>query len=40
MEKLAEMTPKALDKLEESDLPLDADGLPVLLIKTFILGYE
>ena len=40
MEKLAEMTPKALDKLEESDLPLDADGLPALLVKTFILGYE
>ena len=40
MEKLAERTPKALDKLEESDLPLDADGLPVLLVKTFILGYE
>lgn len=40
MEKLAEMTPMALDKLEESDLPLDADGLPALLVKTFILGYE
>ena len=40
MEKLAERTPKALTKLEGADFPLDADGLPTLLIKTFILGYE
>ena len=40
MEKLAEKTPKALAKLEGADFPLDADGLPTLLIKTFILGYE
>lgn len=40
MEKLAERTPKALAKLEGADFPLDADGLPTLLIKTFILGYE
>lgn len=40
MEKLAERTPKALTKLEGADFPLDAEGLPALLIKTFILGYE
>lgn len=40
MEKLAERTPKALIKLEGADFPLDADGLPTLLIKTFILGNE
>lgn len=40
MEKLAEQTPKALAKLEKADFPLDADRLPTLLIKTFILGYE
>jgi len=40
MEKLAEQTPKALAKLEKADCPLDVDGLPTLLIKTFILGYE
>lgn len=40
MEKLAEQTPKALGKLEGADFPLDADRLPTLLIKTFILGYE
>lgn len=40
MEKLAEQTPKALGKLEGADFPLDVDGLPTLLIKTFILGYE
>ncbi len=40
MEKLAERTLKALIKLEGADFPLDADGLPTLLIKTFILGYE
>lgn len=40
MEKLAERTPEALAKLEGADFPLDADGLPTLLIKTFILGYE
>ena len=40
MEKLAERTPGALAKLEGADFPLDAEGLPALLIKTFILGYE
>ena len=40
MEELAERTPKALAKLEGADLPLDAEGLPALLVKTFILGYE
>lgn len=40
MEELAERTPKALVKLGKGDFPLDADGLPALLIKTFILGYE
>ena len=40
MEELAERTPKALAKLEKMDFPLDADGLPSLLVKTFILGYE
>lgn len=40
MEKLAERTPKALAKLEGVDFPLDAEGLPTLLIRTFILGYE
>lgn len=40
MEELAERTPKALAKLEKGDFPLDADGLPALLTKTFILGYE
>ena len=40
MEELAERTPKALAKLEGADFPLDAEGLPTLLIRTFILGYE
>lgn len=40
MEKLAERTPQALARLKGIDFPLDVEGLPVLLMETFILGYR
>ena len=40
MEKLAERTPQALAKLKGIDFPLDIEGLPALLMETFILGYR
>ena len=40
MEKLAERTSPALAKLKGIDFPLDVEGLPALLMETFILGYR
>lgn len=40
MEKLAERMPSALAKLKGIDFPLDVEGLPALLMETFILGYR
>lgn len=40
MEKLAEQMPPILAKLKGIDFPLEMEGLPTLLMETFILGYK
>lgn len=40
MEKLAEQMPPVLAKLKGIDFPLEMEGLPTLLMETFILGYK